>query len=96
LVGAAIGFIAAAFSGIKFAHGGIVPGGSFTGDKIPAMLNSGETVMNQQQQANTLMAIANGNSNSLQGNRKSSTFNIETKLRGSDILLALKREEKSR
>lgn len=96
LVGAAIGFIAAAFSGIKFAHGGIVPGGSFTGDKIPAMLNSGEAVMNQQQQANTLMAIANGNSNSLQGNRKSSTFNLETKLRGSDILLALKREEKSR
>lgn len=96
LVGAAIGFIAAAFSGIKFAHGGIVPGGSFTGDKIPAMLNSGEAVMNQQQQANTLMAIANGNSNSLQSNRKSSTFNLETKLRGSDILLALKREEKSR
>lgn len=96
LVGAAIGFIAAAFSGIKFAHGGVVPGGSFTGDKIPAMLNSGEAVMNQQQQANTLMAIANGNSNSLQGNRKSSTFNLETKLRGADILLALKREEKSR
>lgn len=96
LVGAAIGFIAASFAGIKFAHGGIVPGGSFTGDKIPAMLNSGEAVMNQQQQANTLMAIANGNSNSLQGNRKSSTFNLETKLRGSDILLALKREENKR
>lgn len=96
LVGAAIGFIAAAFSGIKFAHGGIVPGGSFTGDKIPAMLNSGEAVMNSQQQANTLMAIANGNSNALQGNRKSSNFNLETKLRGSDILLAIKREEKSR
>jgi len=94
LVGAAIGFIAASFAGIKFAHGGIVPGGSFTGDKIPAMLNSGEAVMNSQQQANTLMAIANGNSNALQGNRKSSTFNLETKLRGSDILLALKREEK--
>jgi len=96
LVGAAIGFIAASFAGIKFAHGGIVPGGSFTGDKIPAMLNSGEAVMNSQQQANTLMAIANGNSNALQGNRKSSTFNLETKLRGSDILLALKREEKKR
>lgn len=96
LVGAAIGFIAASFAGIKFAHGGIVPGGSFTGDKIPAMLNSGEAVMNQQQQANTLMAIANGNSNSLQGNRKSSTFVLETKLRGSDLLLAIKREEKSR
>lgn len=96
LVGAAIGFIAAAFSGIKFAHGGVVPGGSFTGDKIPAMLNSGETVMNQQQQANTLMAIANGNSNALQSNRQSSSFVWETKLRGSDLMLILKREEKSR
>ncbi|MNX35447.1 hypothetical protein D3C86_657130 [compost metagenome] len=96
LVGAAIGFIAAAFSGIKFAHGGIVPGGSFTGDKIPAMLNSGETVMNSQQQANTLMAIANGNSNALQGNVKIDTFKLDTVLRGSDLLLAIKREEKKR
>lgn len=96
LVGAAIGFIAAAFSGIKFAHGGVVPGGSFTGDKIPAMLNSGETVMNSQQQANTLMAIANGNSNSLQGNRVSNVFVLDTKLRGADILLSVKREERKR
>lgn len=96
LVGAAIGFIAAAFSGIKFAHGGIVPGGSFTGDKIPAMLNSGETVMNSQQQANTLMAIANGNSNALQGNRVSTALVLETKLRGADILLSVKREERKR
>lgn len=96
LVGAAIGFIAAAFSGIKFAHGGIVPGGSFTGDKIPAMLNSGEAVMNQQQQANTLMAIANGNTNSLQGNKKSGNFSLETKLRGEDIYLSMKRVERKR
>lgn len=96
LVGAAIGFIAAAFSGIKFAHGGIVPGGSFTGDKVPAMLNSGETVMNSQQQANTLMAIANGNSNALQSNRVSNALVLETKLRGADILLSVKREERKR
>jgi len=96
LVGAAIGFIAAAFSGIKFAHGGVVPGGSYTGDKIPAMLNSGEAVLNSQQQANTLMAVANGNANSLQGNRQSSNFTLETKLRGSDLLLVTKREERKR
>lgn len=96
LVGAAIGFIAAAFSGIKFAHGGVVPGGSFTGDKIPAMLNSGETVLNNRQQANVLMAVANSNSNSLQGNRKSSNFVLDTKLRGSDLLLSIKRAEKDR
>lgn len=96
LVGAAIGFIAASFAGIKFAHGGVVPGGSFTGDKVPAMLNSGETVMNSQQQANTLMAIANGNSNALQGNVRIDTFTLETALRGSDLLLAIKREDKKR
>lgn len=96
LVGAAIGFIAASFAGIKFAHGGIVPGGSYTGDKIPAMLNSGEAVLNSQQQANTLMAVANGNANSLQGNRQSSNFTLETKLRGSDLLLGIKREERKR
>jgi len=96
LVGAAIGFIAASFAGIKFAHGGIVPGGSFTGDKIPAMLNSGEAVLNSQQQSNMLMAVANGNANSLQGNRKSSTFSFESKVRGDDLLLLLKRAEKKR
>lgn len=96
LVGAAIGFVAASFAGIKFAHGGVVPGGSYTGDKIPAMLNSGETVMNQQQQANTLMAIANGNSNSLQGNRSADSFDISTVLRGSDILLSIERQKKKR
>lgn len=96
LVGAAIGFIAASFAGIKFAHGGVVPGGSFTGDKIPAMLNSGEAVLNSQQQANTLMAIANGNSNSLQGNIRSDNFALSTKIRGADLLLSVEREKRKR
>lgn len=101
LVGAAIGFIAAAFSGIKFAHGGIVPngvigGGSYTGDKIPAMLNSGETVLNNRQQANMLMAIANGNSSSLQSNGSAVETIGEVRLRGEDIYLMMKRQEKKR
>lgn len=96
LVGAAIGFIAASFAGIKFAHGGVVPGGSFTGDKVPAMLNSGEAVMNSQQQANVLMAIANGNSNSLQSNRTIDTFEISSVLRGSDLLLSIERQKRKR
>lgn len=36
----------------KFAKGGIVPGISFAGDKVPAMLNSGEMILNGSQQAN--------------------------------------------
>ena len=43
----------------KFEHGGIVPGNSFTGDKVPAMVNSGEMILNSGQQK-TLFDIANG------------------------------------
>lgn len=42
----------------KFASGGIVPGRSFTGDRVPAMVNSGEMILNAQQQAR-LFEIAN-------------------------------------
>ena len=52
--------------------------------------------MNSQQQANTLMAIANGNSNALQGNRVAVSYSLETKLRGADLLLSVKREERKR
>lgn len=43
-----------------FAEGGIVPGNSFSGDNVPAMVNSGEMILNQGQQQ-TLFGIANGN-----------------------------------
>lgn len=36
----------------KFATGGIVPGVSFTGDKVPALVNSGEMILNGGQQSN--------------------------------------------
>jgi len=44
----------------KFATGGIVGGMSFSGDNVPAMVNSGEMVLNKGQQAN-LFKLANGN-----------------------------------
>ena len=47
--------------GAKFAEGGVVPGTSYTGDKIPARLNSTEVVLNNQQQAKLLYDIASGN-----------------------------------
>lgn len=43
----------------KFALGGIVPGSSFSGDKVLARVNSGEMILNQAQQ-NRLLGIANG------------------------------------
>lgn len=70
-IAALTGLITAAFAGItsSFAHGGIVSGGSYTGDKVPAMVNSGEMILNQGQQGR-LFNILNGNLSSLQNNNQ--------------------------
>lgn len=48
-----VGTVAGIFASLpKFATGGIVPGASFTGDKVPALLNSGEMILNGSQQNN--------------------------------------------
>lgn len=57
-VGVAMAAQAAQVAGIKFADGGIVPGSNMTGDRIRASLNSGEMVLNRNQQAN-LFKMAN-------------------------------------
>lgn len=52
-IAALSGAVISAFAAIpKFATGGVVPGGSFYGDKILARLNSGELVLNKNQQRN--------------------------------------------
>lgn len=57
---AAVASIIAALANLpKFALGGIVPGSSFSGDKVLARVNSGEMILNQSQQ-NRLLGIANG------------------------------------
>ena len=43
----------------SFAQGGIVGGSSYSGDLIPARVNSGEMILNQAQQRN-LFSLANG------------------------------------
>lgn len=53
----------------SFANGGIVPGSSYSGDKLTANVNSGELILNEAQQgqlAKSLMAIQ-GFMNSLSG-----------------------------
>ncbi|MCS2248629.1 hypothetical protein NXX33_12410 [Bacteroides fragilis] len=58
---AGVAAIIAAMASIpKFANGGIVPGISFTGDKVPAMLNSGEMILNGSQQANLFKMLNTG------------------------------------
>ena len=55
---AAIASVVAALTSIpKFAQGGIVGGSSYYGDKILARLNSGEMVLNQDQQRSLLAGI---------------------------------------
>ena len=44
----------------KYAEGGIVPGNSWKGDKVPAWLNSGEMVLNMDAQRNLLRMIVDG------------------------------------
>lgn len=44
----------------KYATGGIVPGTSFTGDKVPALLNSGEMILNGSQQSNLFHMLNSG------------------------------------
>lgn len=59
-IAAVIGTITSIFSSLPaFANGGIVPGGSFTGDKVHALVNSGEMILNGGQQSN-LFRLLNG------------------------------------
>ena len=61
---AAVGGLIASFAAIpKFANGGVVGGNSFSGDNILARLNSGEMVLNQNQQSNLFKKLNSSNSN---------------------------------
>lgn len=61
LAGVAVASVIAAMASIpKFATGGIVPGTSFTGDKVPALLNSGEMILNGSQQSNLFQMLNSG------------------------------------
>jgi hypothetical protein len=44
----------------KFAEGGIVGGTSYSGDKLFAMVNSGEMILNKRQQGNLANMIGGG------------------------------------
>lgn len=75
-VGAAMAAQAAQIAGVKFEQGGIVGGTSFTGDQVQARVNSGEMILNRQQQSN-LFALANGAGNS---ESTQAPINITTKV----------------
>ena len=68
-IGAIIGTVASTISQAKqivqganaggFEGGGVVGGTSYTGDKLTVNVNSGEVILNREQQANLLFSMAN-------------------------------------
>ena len=68
LIGTVVGTLASVFANIKqmanaagkFAEGGIVGGTSYSGDKLFAMVNSGEMILNKRQQGNLANMIGGG------------------------------------
>ena len=78
-VAAAAAIVAAILAGMsKFATGGIIGGDSYSGDKQVARVNSGEMILNRQQQR-TLLDIANGKT-------KGSGGQVDFKIRGADLV----------
>lgn len=60
--------IMAATAVAQYEDGGIVPGTSFTGDRVPARVNSGEMILNDAQQQN-LWRMANGQASGTSGSK---------------------------
>jgi len=75
---------------VKFADGGIVGGGMYSGDKVHAMVNSGEMILNARQQGNLFNMIAKGSGGSGGGGM------LTTRVSGNDLLIVLDRASKTR
>lgn len=82
-LGAVASMIAAFASMPTFADGGVVPGSSFTGDKIMARVNSGEMILNETQQGRLWNMLNNGDAPSSGGE-------VVLKVRGTDLEGVLK------
>lgn len=79
-VAAVAGIIASLAAIPKFAKGGIIGGSSFYGDRLLARVNSGEMILNKEQQKSMYKMTSGGND-----------INITSfKVRGSDLYLLLK------
>lgn len=70
----ALGELASIISSVKsmgqYANGGVVGGSSYSGDKLYARVNSGEMILNSQQQSHLFNMINNGGTNAVNGNVK--------------------------
>lgn len=57
------------------AHGGIVAGNQFVGDKVPVMADSGEMFINRRDQANLMRFIQGGSRGTTNNNNSNTTIN---------------------
>lgn len=64
----------AAIRAIRFAQGGVVPGSSTVGDRVPILANSGEMILNKGQQSELFNALNSGGNNE-QGQAVTINFN---------------------
>ena len=71
----------------RFQDGGIVPGSSFTGDRVNARLNSGEMVLNRGQQQNLFNQINSGNISSGTGNLEKRIAGLEKAIMAQPIVV---------
>jgi hypothetical protein len=76
----------------RFAEGGIVPGSSFSGDKVLARLNSGEMVLNQSQQSRLFDMINLGARESAGATAVTGEF----RLRGTDLIGVINNTKRKR
>lgn len=87
-IATAVSGVLAAFAAIpKFETGGIVGGSNYYGDKILARLNSGELILNRDQQQNLFNML----NPSLSASDFANGYIAETKISGEDIDIVLKR-----
>ena len=88
--------IAAAFAGIQaqqFATGGVVGGGSFIGDKVPILANSGEMILNGRQQRSLFSQL---NSGVTMTDNRPVPVEVFGRIKGKDIVLSSDRYNRGR
>ena len=93
MAGAAVASVIAAMANApKFATGGIVPGTSYYGDRVPIMANSGEMILNKMQQGNLFRMLNEGGA---YGRGSEIHVTGEFVTRGSNLVATIKNYEKS-
>ena len=93
MAGAAVASVIAAIaSAPKFATGGIVPGTSYYGDRVPIMANSGEMILNKMQQGNLFRMLNEGGAYG-----RGSEIRVTGELvgRGSNLVAVIRNQEKT-